>query len=164
MLHGICQRIVDILNAGRVVLHSIILHPVATIVPLHAWVNTPIVMTWQEWLVALTLAFEGFQLAGYINRAVAVVTNIKRNHANRVAGNEKLVLLFVVEHKGKDAAEVFQEVDALLTIEGQDDLAVRACLELVLTSIATTNLLVVIYLSIDSQHLFVVWREERLSA
>ena len=121
-------------------------------------------MSRQEGLVALTLAFEGFQFAGHIDRAVAVVANIKRYHANGITGNEKLIPLFIIEHKGKDAAEVFQEVDALFTIEGQDNLAVRACLELILTSKATTNLLVVIDFSIDSQHLFAVWREEGLSA
>ena len=54
------QSVSDSLNTCRIVLHGFILHPVTTVVPLHSWVYAPVIMTWQERLVALTLSFEGF--------------------------------------------------------------------------------------------------------
>ena len=66
-------------------------------------------MTWQEGLVAFALTFEGFQLRGDINGAVAVVTNVERYNAYRVAGDEELIVLLVVEDEGEDAVKVFEE-------------------------------------------------------
>ena len=73
-----------------------------------------------KWLVALALSFERLQFGGHINRAVAVIANIKRYDTDRVAGNQKLVALLIVEHKRKDTAEVFEEVDAFLAIQCQN--------------------------------------------
>ena len=54
-------------------------------------------------------------------------------------------------------------MDALLTIEGEDHLTVGARLELILTCIATTDLLMVVDLAIHCQHLLAIGREQRLS-
>ena len=61
-LHGSSQTVTNGFNAGRIILHSIIVHPVTTVIPLLPWVNTPIIVSWQERLVAFALAFKGFQL------------------------------------------------------------------------------------------------------
>ena len=66
-------------------------------------------MAGQEWLVAFALAFEGFQLGGDVDGAVSVVADIKRYHADGVAGYQELVALLVVEDEGKDAAELFEQ-------------------------------------------------------
>ena len=121
-------------------------------------------MAWKEGLVTLALSFEGLQFGGHIDGAVAVVANIERYDADGVAGNQELVLLLVVEHEGEDATQVLEEVDALFAIEGKDDLTVAARLELILSGITAANLLMVIYLAVDSQHLLPVGREQRLSA
>ena len=147
----------DGLHRGGIILDGIILHPITTVVPFNTWVNAPVIVARKEGFITLALAFEGFQLAGYIDGTVTIVADIKRNHADGVAGNEELVALLVVEHEGKDAVEVFEEIDALLTIECKNHLAVAARLELVLTCITATNLLVVINLAIHSQHLLTVW-------
>ena len=60
-LHGILKGIVDGLNTGRIILHGIILEPIALIVTFHAWLTAPVIMAWQEGLIALTLTLEGFQ-------------------------------------------------------------------------------------------------------
>ena len=116
----------------------------------------------QERLVALALAFEGLQFGGHVDGAVAVVTDIEGNDADGVAGYEKLVAFLIVEHEGKDAAEVFKEVDALLAIQSQDDLAVAAGLEVVLPGKASPDVLMVIDFAIDGQNLFLVGRVEGL--
>ena len=113
-------------------------------------------MTGQERLVVLALSFERFQFGGHIHLAVGIATDIKGNHTDGVAGNEKLVGLLIVEHEGKDAAQVLEEVNTFLAIERQDDLAVGARLELILPSIAAADILMVIDLAIDSQDLFPV--------
>ena len=162
-LDGSLQRIVDGFDTGGIVLHGVVLHPIATIVPFHSWVYTPIVVSGQEGLIALALAFEGFQFGGDIHGAVAVISNIKRYHADGVAGNQELVALFIVEHESEDTTEVFEEVNALLTIQSQDNLTVGARLKLVLSGKAATDLLMVVNLTIHGQDLFTVGRIEGLS-
>ena len=162
-LHSILQCIVDSFNTSRIVLHGIVVHPVATIVPFLTWIDTPVIMARQERLVAFTLSFKGLQLRGNIHRAIAVIADIKRYHTDGVTGNQELVLLFIVEHKGKDTTQVLEEVNTLFAIQGEYDLTVRTRLELVLSGIATANLLMVINLAIDGQHLLTVGREQGLS-
>ena len=146
----------DGLNTGGVILHGIVLHPVATVVPLLTGIDTPIVVAGQEGLVTLALALEGFQFGGDVDGAIAIVTYIKRYDADGVAGYEELIALLIVEHKGKDAAEVLEEVDALLAIEGKDDLTIGTRLELVLTGKAATDFLMVVNLAIDGKHLLAI--------
>ena len=121
-------------------------------------------MPWQERLVVLTEAFEGLQLGSHIYLAVAVVTDVERYDSDGVASNKKLIPLLVIEHKGEDAAQVLEEVYALLAIEGKDDLTVGPRLELILSGIQATNLLMIVYFAVYSEHLLLVWREERLTA
>ena len=78
-LHGGGEGIADGFDGGWVVLHGIKLHPVALVVLAHAALATPVVMAGQEGLVALALAFEGFQLRGYIDGSVVVVANSSRS-------------------------------------------------------------------------------------
>ena len=93
----------DSLAAGRIILDGIVLHPVAAVVPLLTWIDTPVIMSGQEGLVALTLAFEGLQFGGHINGSIAIIADIQRNHPYRIAGNQELIALLIVEHKGEDA-------------------------------------------------------------
>ena len=163
-LHGGSKSVADSINGSSVILHGIVLHPVALIVALHAWFLAPVVVAWQEGFEALTLSLEGLEFAGHIDSTVSIVTDIKRYDANGVTGNEEFVALLVIEHKGKDAAEVFEEVNAFLAIEGKDDLTVATRLEVIFSSKAATNLLMVINLTIDSKDLLAVGREQRLTA
>ena len=99
------------------------------------------VVSGQERLVTLALSFEGLQLAGDIDRAVAIIADIKRYDADGVAGYQELVAFLVVEDKGKDAVKLLQHPADLLmsvttplspwrgaggeaSIESQDDLTV----------------------------------------
>ena len=121
-------------------------------------------MTGQKRLIFLTLSFEGFQLGSHIHLAVAVVADVKRYHANGVAGDEELIFLFVVKHEGEDSVQVFEELDAFLTIESENDLAIAPCQKVVLSSKPTSDFLMVVYLAIHRQYLLAVGRIQRLSA
>ena len=123
-LHCIFEGIVDGLDRGGIILHSVVLHPVATIVPFLPGVDTPVVVAGKEGLVTLALAFEGLELGGDVDGAISIVADVEGDDANGISGDEEFVALLIVEHKGKDTTEVFEEVDAFLTIEGEDDLAV----------------------------------------
>ena len=111
----------------------------------------------------LAESFEGFQLGADIYCSVVIITYVKRYDTDWVAGNEEFVFLLVIKHKGEYAADVFKEVDTFLFVEGKDNLAVALCLEIVLASIQASYLLMVVYLTIDSQHLFPVRRIKRLT-
>ena len=148
-LHCIFEGIVDGLDRGGIILHSVVLHPVTTIIPFYTRRHAPIVMPRQEGFVTFALSFKGFQFGSHVDSTVTVVAYIKRYNANRIAGNEKLIALLVIEHKGEDAREVFEEIDAFLTIECQNHFTVGTCLELILSCIATTNLLMIVDLPID---------------
>ena len=121
-------------------------------------------MSWQEWLVMLAESFEGFQLGADIYCSVVIITNVKRYNADGVSGNEEFVLLLVIKHKGENAVDVLEEIDAFLLVEGKDNFAVALCLEIVLASIQASYLLMVVYLTIDSQYLLFVRRKKRLTA
>ena len=111
----------------------------------------------------LALALEGFQLGGYVHLSVGIATNVQWDNANRVASNQEFVGFLVVKGKGKDTAQVLQEVDTFLAVQGQDYLAVATRLEIVLTGIAATYLLMVVNLAVNGKHLFVVGREQGLT-
>ena len=162
-LNGTFECVVDSLYRCGVVLHGIVLHPVALVVTLLSWVGTPVVMAGQERLVVLALALEGFQLRGYVHLSVGIATNVQWDNANRVASNQEFVGFLVVKGKGKDTAQVFQEVDTFFAVQGQDYLAVATRLEIVLTGIAATYLLMVVNLAVNGKHLFVVGREQGLT-
>ena len=92
-LHGRHQSLTDLLNGltiGQSAFRTCLsFHPITVIIALHTRVLTPIVVAGQEGLVMIALAFQCFQLTGDIHLTVGIVTNIKRYHADRVAGNEE---------------------------------------------------------------------------
>ena len=119
-------------------------------------------MSWQEGLVSVAVALQGFQFARYIHLAIVVVADVEGDNADGVACNEKCVGLCIVEGKGKDAAQVFQKVDTFVAIQGENHLAVAARLKLIGVSIAFAYFLMIVNFSVDCQHLFHVRAEERL--
>ena len=132
-------------------------------------------MAWQEGFIAFALSLKGFQLGSNIHGAIAVVTNIERYDSDGVASYEELARLLVVEHEGKDTVELLEHLSdgrrllaigrvAPLTIQCQYDLTVTSCLEVIESCMAATDILMVIYLAIDSKYLFAIRREQGLTA
>ena len=113
-------------------------------------------MSGQERLISLTLAFKRFQFGSHIDRSVLVISNVEWYHADGVAGNQKSILLLVIEHKSEDAAEVFQKTNALLTVKGEDHLAIALRLKRILSGKPAAGLLMVVDLTVHRQHLFTV--------
>ena len=150
--------------AGGVVFHGVVAKPVALIIALHARFAAPVIVSGQERLIAFALSFQRFQFAGHIHFSIAVVAYIKRYHADGVACNKKLVALGIIEGEGEDAAEVVEKVDALLAIQCQYNLAVATRLKLIFPLEAFSDVLMVIYLAVYGQHLFLVGGEERLTS
>ena len=91
-------------------LHGSILKPVAGVVALHARVLAVIIMTREEWLVVVALTFQSLQLTCYQHFSILIITNIKRNYADRVAGNEELFTLGIVKSEGKDTVQLFEHL------------------------------------------------------
>ena len=118
----------------------------------------------QERLVTLALPFESLQLGSDIHRAVTIISNIQRDDTYGVTGNQELVILNVVEHEREYAAQLFEEVDALITVKRKNHLAVASRLKFVLSCKSATDILVVVNLAVDRQNLFLVRRIQRLSA
>ena len=165
-------------------LHGGILEPIASIVTLHAWRLAIIIMSGKEWLVVVALTFESLQLRRHEHLAVLVEANIKRYYANGVAGDEELVAFGVVEGEGKNTVELFHHLGdaavhsififihkgrkvgilAHFAVKGKYYLTVGACLILVLASETCADILVVVDLAIHGKHLFLVRREEGLTA
>ena len=79
-----------------VVLHVFVVVPVAFI-PFHLLsFAADIVVSGQERLVFVAETFKSLQLAGAVHHSVVVFAYVKWNHADRVAGNDEIVLLLVV--------------------------------------------------------------------
>ena len=113
-------------------------------------------MSRKERFIALAESFKCFQFAGAVHGAVGIISDIQWNDSNRVACNQKLVFLLVIQGKGKDSAQVLQKVDAFFTVEGQYHLAVGTRLEGISTGIAAPDVTMVVNLAVHGQNLFPV--------
>ena len=74
-------------------------------------------MPGQEGFVVVAKAFKGFELATEVEASLAVMAYVERNDAYGVAGDQVFVTFLIVEGKGKDAVQFFEEVNALVSIE-----------------------------------------------
>ena len=162
--HGSAKTLTYCVAARRVVLHVVVLHPVALVPTLHSGVLAPVVVARQKRLVTLALTLQGLKLACHKHLSVGVVSDIKRYDAYMVAGDEESVLLLVIKSEGEDAVQIFEKVDALVAIKSQNNLAVAARLEIITPLVSFSYLLVVVYLTVHSQHLLAVGREQRLTS
>ena len=68
-------------------LHGSVFKPITGIIALHTRVLAVIIMAREEWLVMIALTFQRLQLACYQHFSILIITNIKRNYADRVAGD-----------------------------------------------------------------------------
>ena len=91
-------------------LHGSVFKPITGIIALHARVLAIVIMTRKEWLVMVALTFQRLQLARYQHFSILIITNIKRNYADRVAGNEELITLSIVKGEGKDTVQLFKHL------------------------------------------------------
>ena len=121
-------------------------------------------MARKEWLIAFAEALQRLEFAAYVQGAVGVVADVERNDSDRVTGDEEFVLLLVVQGKCEDTAEVLEEVDSLLLIEGKNDFAVAAGLEGILVRIPGADCGMVVDLAVDGKNMLSVRRHQRLSA
>ena len=100
-----------------------------------------------------------------------VVAYIKRYDADGIAGHEERAVLHIVEREGEDAGETLEERRerrALggglpFTVQGEDDLTVGTRLILIFLG-RGADVLMVVDLTIDGEHLLLVGGEEGLTA
>ena len=163
-LDGRFQRLAQRLYVGAVVLHGVVLEPVALVPAHHFPLAARPVVPGQERPDGAAYPFEGFLFRCDVELLVAVPADVERDDADRVAGDQVFVLFDVVQREGEDAADFFQQPDAQLAVERQDHLAVRACLEIVFAGQLGADLLMVVYLAVHGQHLFPVAAEQGLTA
>ena len=91
-------------------LHGSILKPIACIVSLHARILAIIIMTWEEWFIVVALTFQSLQLTCHQHFSILIITNIKRNHTDRVASDEKLISFGIVKGEGKYTVQLFKHL------------------------------------------------------
>ena len=149
-------------GSGVVTLYGTVFGPVAFVPALHFAFTTPVVVSGKERLIFVAEAFKGFQFAAYVDVPLLVTADVERNDAYGVAGDQEVVGLFVIKGEGEDAVQFFEEVDTLVLVEGDNDLAVRACPEGVLPGITGTDLTMVIDFAIHGKDLPAVGRVEGL--
>ena len=81
--------------------------------------------------------------------------HLKYNEARTFTGRDRLAHVSVSCHS-------FEEIDALVFVEGEDDFAVRTRLKGVLSGVMCTDIAVVVYLTVDGKDLLAVGRVQRL--
>ena len=91
-------------------LHGSVFKPITGIIALHARVLAIVIMTWEEWLVVVALTFQSLQLACHQHFSIFIITNIKRNDTDRVAGDEEFITLSIVKGEGKDTVQLFKHL------------------------------------------------------
>ncbi len=173
-IEGIAQPCHCLMLVERGMGHSLVAHPVARVVALEAGGPAVVVVAGQEGLVVVAMPFKRLELAGHHDLAVGGIAHIERNHPYRVARHQKLVVLGIVEGKGKDAVQLLEHgYDGLVSrhalatqpaVEGQDDLAVAAGEKPVGAAQPCTQLAVIVDLAVHGQHLLAVGGIEGLAA
>ena len=76
---------------------------------------------------------ETLQLGGEISRALLLrrPALVERSDTNRVSCSDGTVKLLVVQDEREHAVQVFRRIQAVLQVQGNDDFAIRGCLEVV---------------------------------
>ena len=161
---GFFQCIPQLTHGSSVVLHGIIVHPVTYVPAFHFSLASGIIMSRKERFIALTISFERLQFAGAIHRSVLVVTDIQGNHANGIAGNQEIILFFVIKGKGENSVQFLQERNTFVAIQGQDHLTITSRLEMIASFIPLADVTVIIDLAVDRQNLPAVHRIKRLAS
>ncbi len=90
-----------------------------------------VVVAGREGADLLAQADEVFGLAGEDDAAVVQVAVEQRADADGVPGGDEGVRLVVVDDHGELGVQLREHVQAILPVQGQDDLAVAAALEFV---------------------------------
>ena len=134
-------------------------------------------MSRKERLVSLTLSLKSLQLTCHIYYTIAVIAYIQWYHSYRVTCYQILIQLHIIKTECKDTAQTLHEwsdVSLILlslfhlstpfAVKGKNHLTVTACLKLVFTFKRLAYVLMIVNLTIHSQHLFLVGREQRLSS
>ena len=121
-------------------------------------------MSGQERFVFVAEAFKSFQLTAKVDATFFIPAYVERYHSDRVAGYEIVVRFFIVKGESENAVQFFEKADALVFVQGKDNLAVAPGLEGILSGITRTDVPVIVYLAVDGKDLFTVGRVQGLSA
>ena len=149
---GLLECRAELGDVGLVVLHGVVVEPVAAVPAHHPTLLRRPVVARQEGLDRRADPFESLQLRGDVELFVAVPADVERDDADRVAGDQILVVFDVVEGEGEDAADLFEHPEPHLAVEGQDHLAVGTGHEVVLRGQFGADLAVVVDFAVDGQH------------
>ena len=87
-----------------------------------------------------------------IDCAICIVPYIERYNPNAVSGHEQLVPVHIVECESIDTVQILQEITTLLLIEGQNHLAIRFGLELILPCKGLPDGFMIVNLPVYSQY------------
>ncbi len=158
------QRGLELRLVADVVLDRAVFHPVALVPGFKLAILAPQVVSRREGFDALAHRHQRLHLGGDIEVAVLVAAGVEGDDPHVVATNQVGILLRVVEDKGEDAVEIVQEGRALLLVEGEQHLTVGVGLELEVDLEVFLQLLVVVDLAVDRQHMGAFGVVERLGA
>ena len=64
--------------------------------------------------------------------SLVIVSDVERDHADRVTGDQVNPFLLVIESEGENTIEILDEINPFLLVSGEDHLALGAGLELVI--------------------------------
>ena len=109
-------------------------------------------MTRQEHFHFGAERFQRFQLRAYEKLSVTVPTHVQGNDTDVVTGDEVNIVFHIVERKGKNAVEFFDEVNALVLIQSQNDFAIGHGLKFVFVLVAFANLQVIVDFTINCKN------------
>ncbi|MPM63095.1 hypothetical protein SDC9_109975 [bioreactor metagenome] len=158
------QCCADFPNAATVLLYHVITGPRTGVPLLGLPIRTVVVLARQKQLNGTADPFQGFQLTGHIVATLSIPPLIEGNDADMVTGDEKGLLGSVIQGKGKDSVQLFQEIRALVLIQCKDDFAVTLGQKLIPALIALSDFLVVVDLPIDCQHQITIFAVQRLTS
>ena len=123
-------------------------------------------LTWRKEAHVVAGVHQSLHFRGHPQAPCVIGSVIEGNDADGIAGDDPRVRCRIEQHKGVHAGQVLDEVPSVLPVEGEDDLAIAAGLEWIVTTGSTGTpgfeVDVVVNLSVDGEHSARIRIDERL--
>src|SRR3989344_2952789 len=84
-----------------------------------------IIASWWKFFYLRAIFIQCFHLAGHVQCALLIPSPVQRTNTHMITSDEKIASLFIIQYKGKDAAEHLDTFWSILIIEIENYLTIR---------------------------------------
>ena len=82
---------------------------------LHSFASKIIVARKKHFII-IAKALQRFQFTCHIHLAFFILSNVKRDNTDRIARNQKIIFLLIVERKSKNTIKILKKMNAFMPV------------------------------------------------